>query len=228
MNIETNKMQGYWNEFAKNLGAKPYGIETVWQWIVNAYSETHRRYHTLAHIDHCLWDFDWLRRGYSKESNDAIEMSIWFHDIEYDTFAFDNEERSVKLARNALGVLGIDDPLLKAKVSRLILCTKHSSAPREPITEEEDVFLDIDLAILGSAPIEFSQFEADIRKEYEWVPSEIYCTKRAEILQSFLDRPKIYNTIQLRSVYEESARTNLTRAIHALKAQTVRAQQGFL
>lgn len=208
------KLHDFWQDFALNLGAKPNRIDVVWEWIESAYSEPHRHYHTLTHIEDCLMELDWVRRGFSKESNDAIELAIWFHDIVYDTSALDNEMQSARLARNVLGVLGISDHLLRAKVGRLINCTKHTESDII-VAEEEDIFLDIDLAILGTDPETFNQYEKDIRKEYDWVPLEMYCARRAEILQSFLDRACIYRSEMLH-FYEDQARENLSRSIKAL------------
>ncbi|HLG27438.1 MAG TPA: hypothetical protein VI423_06595 [Paenisporosarcina sp.] len=205
------RLHTYWNDFAINLGASTEKIETIWDWIESAYSEPHRHYHTLDHIDWCLHEFDWCRRGFSKESSDVVEFAIWFHDIVYDTMASDNKEQSAKLARNALGVLGVGDQLFRAKLTRLINCTKHIVSEIS-IVEEEDVLLDIDLSILGSDPEVFDQYEKNIRKEYEWVPYEMYCAGRVEILQSFLVRPKIFRSPMFQFV-EEQARENIARSV---------------
>lgn len=209
-------LHAYWNAFAKNLDADPFGIDIVWEWIESGYCESNRCYHTLEHIDHCLYEWDWFRGNLHKDSSDAIELAIWFHDIVYNTKASNNEEESAKLARNAIGVLGLADPLLSGKVVRLINCTKHTVQDVQ-ITEEEDLFLDIDLSILGAEPLVFDKYEANIRKEYEWVPLEIYCTKRVEILQSFLDRTFIFKTNAMRYSYEKTARENISRSIEDLK-----------
>jgi len=51
--------------------------------------------------------------------------------------------------------------------------------------------MDVDLSILGQAAEKFLKYEAQIRMEYEWVPENIFATKRAEILERFLARKRI-------------------------------------
>jgi predicted metal-dependent HD superfamily phosphohydrolase len=49
------------------------------------------------------------------------------------------------------------------------------------------------------------------------VPSILFRRKRAEILESFLARPHIYNTESFRTCLEAPARRNLTAAIANLR-----------
>ena len=76
--------------------------------------------------------------------------------------------------------------------------------------------LDIDLAILGQEQDIFKEYEDNIRKEYIYVPKEIFNPKRSEILQSFLDRKSIYLTDYFKDKYEEIARDNLKKSIKDL------------
>lgn len=72
--------------------------------------------------------------------------------------------------------------------------------------------VDVDLAILGSTPERFAEYEEQVRKEYEWVPEEIYAVKRKEILKSFAD--KIFWTKEMRnSIYQERLKDNLDVAL---------------
>ena len=80
------------------------------------------------------------------------------------------------------------------------------------------VVVDVDLSILGREPAEYDIYERAIREEYKWVPGPIYRRKRAEILESFLARPAIYETRHFVDAYEQSARENLRRAIETLRA----------
>ena len=73
--------------------------------------------------------------------------------------------------------------------------------------------MDIDLSILGRAPDVFEKYEADIRQEYRWVPSVIYNRKRADVLDSFLQRERIYLTQPFFDKYEKPARENIEKSI---------------
>jgi predicted metal-dependent HD superfamily phosphohydrolase len=74
----------------------------------------------------------------------------------------------------------------------------------------------VDLSILGQDQRRFAEYEAGIRAEYAWVPQEIFNAKRAEILQRFLDRARIYSTDHFFAKYEHQARQNLEQSIQRL------------
>ncbi|MBP7962586.1 MAG: hypothetical protein KBG20_06780 [Caldilineaceae bacterium] len=76
--------------------------------------------------------------------------------------------------------------------------------------------MDIDLSILGSDPADYDRYEAAIRQEYAWVPGFLFRRKRKAILQSFLDRPRLYATVFFRERLETQAHINLARAIAQL------------
>lgn len=210
--------ESFWKNFVIDLGAHPNDAHTVWEWIAFGYGEPHRHYHSFEHIEHCILDLDCLWYADQKFDPVPVELALWFHDIVYDTHSSDNEANSAALARNALGVLQLKDETLKNQVSNLIMLTKHSDSL--PSTIEEKVILDVDLAILGADETDFAIYEQNIRKEYDWVPHEIYCQKRGEILESFLTRPRLYHTDIFHDLLEEIARENLRRSIALLKEHT--------
>jgi predicted metal-dependent HD superfamily phosphohydrolase len=76
--------------------------------------------------------------------------------------------------------------------------------------------MDIDLAILGAAPTRYYEFERDVRREYRWAPGIGYRPKRAAILQSFLDRPRIYYWEPVYERFERKARINVSGAVQTL------------
>ena len=170
------------------------------------YNEPHRHYHNLRHIEECLTELDKV----PLESQDRIvvELAIWFHDAIYETSRQDNEEKSAKLFR--FKSKGISEPVVE-RVAALILNTRfHDSSPDDPIAA---VFIDIDLAILGAAPMRFREYDDDIRSEYSWVPDILYKMKRRKALRRFLDRDRIFTTPSFFERLESSARENLRRAV---------------
>jgi predicted metal-dependent HD superfamily phosphohydrolase len=84
----------------------------------------------------------------------------------------------------------------------------HADAP---------LLVDVDLSILGRAAERFWKYEAQIRMEYEWVPEDIFATKRAEILDRFLRRRRIYSTEHFFVRYEKRACTNLLASLQKLR-----------
>lgn len=175
-----------------------------------AYGEAHRYYHTAEHIGDCLTLLAEYRR--IAQDPDNVELAIWFHDAVYEPLATDNEARSAAwagrfLSGNRCGVGRVD------RVHDLIMATVHDAPAREP---DAQLLVDIDLAVLGSDPQRYRKFEADVRKEYRWVPALLFKKARKKILQSFLDRETIYATVALRDRFEAQARVNLTTVIRTL------------
>ncbi len=199
----------HWTKLMHKLG-NPKGNEKILEDLLLRYGEPHRAYHTLTHILRMLEEFDLVR---DKVKNPvAVEIALWFHDAVYDPKAKDNEEQSAKLARLAIGKLGLDSKL-DATVVRLILATKHTSVP---IEHDSRFLVDLDLSILGKSEEEFDEYEHGIRKEYEWVSETDFKTGRTKILQSFLERPSIYSTEFFETRNENTARINLARSIEKL------------
>jgi len=179
--------------------------------LVAMYSEPHRRYHSLAHIAECLTEFD-SARELAREPL-AVELAIWFHDAVYDSRAGNNEERSVELAQAWLGKAHSGPALIDA-VGRLILATKKHDAA---LHVDAALLVDVDLSILGQSPDRFWEYEDQIREEYSWVPQNVFTVKRAEILEGFLARARIYNSDVFFYRLETQARTNLQASIQRLR-----------
>jgi predicted metal-dependent HD superfamily phosphohydrolase len=78
------------------------------------------------------------------------------------------------------------------------------------------LMVDVDLSILGQDETRFAEYEAGIRAEYLWVAQDVFNAKRAEILQRFLDRERIFSTEHFSAKYERQARRNLESPIRKL------------
>jgi predicted metal-dependent HD superfamily phosphohydrolase len=89
----------------------------------------------------------------------------------------------------------------------------HNVGDEDP---DARLLVDIDLAILGSAPARFDEYERQVRREYGHVSDENWRVGRARVLQSFLARPRIYATDAYRDALESRARDNLSRSLAAL------------
>lgn len=184
-------------------------ISAAFDRLTAAYETPLRAYHNLGHVLVCLAELESARE--LANAPDAMEFALWFHDAIYDSRAGDNEARSADLASAELAALGLDSSL-RELVHRLVLVTRHSPDD-PPRTADEQLIVDIDLAILGKPCPEFDRYEQQIREEYAWVPADIFCAKRAEVLQRFLARSPIYGTPHFRDRYESTARENLAASI---------------
>ena len=198
-----------WNELclgATNEAARWYDR------LRELYSEPHRHYHNSQHIVDCLNEFDSARNVAHEPL--AVELAIWFHDAIYNPRAADNEERSAELAAQFIRKTGVAKDFQPA-VIQLVLATKHHDGT---LHRDAALMVDIDLSIFGKAAERFWKYEEQIRGEYEWVPENIFATKRAEILERFLLRERIFGTKFFFLKYETQARINLAESIRRLRA----------
>ena len=178
----------------------------------SAYSQKHRFYHTVEHINAMLRHFDQV--GHLASCPAQLELAIWFHDAIYKIFSKTNERDSAEWAQTFLRVQGYNKEAVQS-VYDLIMATQHNDEASS-ITEDAKLLVDIDLTILGATPEVYDEFESNVRKEYRLIPSFIYRKKRKELLASFLDNSSIYQTDYFRDKYESTARDNLSRVIAML------------
>ena len=199
--------------FFKRLGAKD--PKALYEKIRAYYSKVDIPYHSVPHIVNGL---NYLWKFKDKIPNfDAVVFAWLFHDVVYDpqTTDRDNEGESAAIAVQMAQELGLN-PKLQSDVMRLILATKHNSAPER---DDEKWLVDIDLAVLGAEEKEFDEYDEDIRVEYMFVSHELYQLGRRAILQQFKDRGEnLFSTPEMRGLLNERAHANLDRAIERCNA----------
>lgn len=178
--------------------------------LLAAYGEPQRKYHTLQHLGECLSLFERCRQ--LAEHPAEVEMALWFHDAVYDVRGQDNEARSAAWARAELQAAGVAAEVVDRVVGH-IMATCHAALPEGV---DQQLLVDIDLAILGAPRPRFIEYEEQVRAEYEWVPGWLFRRKRRDILKEFLARQPIYNTPLIRAELESRARENLADSIAAL------------
>lgn len=171
--------------------------------IARAYAEPQRHYHTAQHIGECL---AWLD-DVAADLADAplVELALWLHDVVYDPRASDNEAASARLARQWFAG-ALDDGRLD-RLGRWIEATQHHlPAPHEP---DLQALLDIDLAILAAPPARWDEYEAQVRREYGFVPGPLFTFNRRRFLRQLAARPALYGHPRF-AVLEPVARARLT------------------
>lgn len=183
--------------------------------LVERYSQPHRHYHNFGHIAACLTEFDSSCQLASQPV--AVELAIWFHDAVYDPHAGDNEEQSAQLAERCLSQSGASSHL-RAAVTDLVLATKTHDASKHT---DAALVVDVDLSIFGKPEDRFWEYEAQIRREYDWVPDAVFAIKRATILKRFLTRGRIYSTKWFFQSHEMQARSNLEASLRKLQSAGV-------
>jgi predicted metal-dependent HD superfamily phosphohydrolase len=183
--------------------------------LIAIYSGGDRHYHDLHHIKTLLG----LAEEHAREISDgeAIEAAIWFHDAVYDTRKADNEGQSAELATELLGAVAANE-----RVEFIAAMIRASANHRVPVSMQVPaagdcaLFLDMDLAILGSPAEEFAAYERAVRREYNWVLEKDWLAGRSQVLRNFLARPFIYASPQFRRSHEAAARSNLKRSLALL------------
>jgi predicted metal-dependent HD superfamily phosphohydrolase len=183
--------------------------------LISAYTATGRHYHDLRHIEALLGLADACADLIA--DREVVEAAIWFHDAVYDTRCRDNEERSAALAMAQLAGATDDDRV--ARIAAMIRATAGHALPQfadAAARRDRALFLDTDLAILGSPAAEFDAYEAAVRREYDWVPEPQWKAGRRAVLAQFLARPAIYATPRFQASHEAAARRNLVLAIARL------------
>lgn len=201
-------LRSRWLETWKQLGVNP--PERLFDELISRYSEPHRRYHSVRHLEECFAKLDEVRS--LAEHPGEVELALWFHDAIYDTHRQDNEARSADWAKSSL--LDAGGSLSSAeRIHALVLATRHAAVPQGI---DAQVLVDVDLSILGASAERFDEYEQQIREEYRWVPDFVFRGKRKAILEEFLARPAIFNTRYFIKRYEQQARTNLARSLQRL------------
>lgn len=171
-----------------------------------AYGQPHRAYHNLRHIESLLALFDNVAIDVGWSAPADVYTAILFHDAIYDPIAKDNEARSAAWARRAI----VETPLLAdadAVADLIELTAKHGAL--ETATGDAALFLDADMAILGSDAARYRGYAHEVRREYSMVPAPAYRTGRGAFLASVLAKPRIYFTPYFHDRLDAQARTNL-------------------
>lgn len=212
MSTDVDALWGQWQLLLASLGVEEPYTSNGFNELKEAYSAPERYYHNLGHIQSMLTV---LNVGIDLEPRPPeLYLAVWFHDVIYDSRRKDNEEQSALLADARFEQWGIEKSA-REEAHRLILLTASHKAPFNDRVGQS--LLDADLSILGSATEDYKVYREAIRREYAWVPEEEYCKGRAEVLEHFLKRERIYATERMHELYEAQARQNLCEEIHFLR-----------
>ena len=175
--------------------------------VVARYSEPHRAYHTIHHVEHVLGKVDEIGQG----GDPAVVLAAILHDVIYDTARSDNAARSADYARRMLA-----GQQHAERVATLIEATKTHEGPAGD--DGLDALLDADLSTF--ADDDEGRNGELIRREYASVPEEAFQAGRRRVLQSFLERDPLYRTELMRTRYEAKAKANIRAAIERIGPTT--------
>ena len=103
------------------------------------------------------------------------------------------------------------------RVHDSVMATQHDAPAALGSSADAQLLVDIELSILGSPVERFERYDQDLHKEYarEYAraPRFRYHRARAQVLQGFLDRPRLYHSGAARALLESQARLNLSAAL---------------
>jgi predicted metal-dependent HD superfamily phosphohydrolase len=201
-----------WIALARRAGARD-DVAGAGAALLGRWSERHRAYHDLAHLDEVLHRID--RLAGEAEQPDRVRLAAWFHDAVYDPQATDNEERSAEVATVALAALGLA-PDVVDEVARLVrLTATHAVAPGD---RDGGVLCDADLAVLASDPLRYQSYVEGVRREYAHLDDQTFARGRSDVLHRLLDRTQLFATSYGRREWEQVARANVAAEMRSLRS----------
>lgn len=208
-----------WAKWWQRAGCSgSHACADIFNKIVLAYTEAHRSYHTLDHLEHCVQELRWFENASSKPVSVELELAVWRHDEVYAPGAPStaNEFRSGERVMADSG--HIPHPVAERARHLIHFTADHMAAP----AEDEDALLlcDIDLSILGRDLGSYLKYADQIRMEYGFVDEAAYVAGRLAVLRRFQPHPFRTKLFVLRYGYQ--AADNLLFEIDLLESKVRR------
>lgn len=178
--------------------------------LTTLYTQPHRKYHNINHINACLVELENLPSGFLKydldRSNeyDIVETAIWYHDAVYNPYSKLNEAKSVKLLPE-----WEDKWYFKSSVSSAIYATAKHTTTQKDIAFATQVMLDIDLSGFGKSLLEFVTNGMNIRHEYYNTTLRDFLNGRLSFYKELAKRETLYYTDYFRDKYHKISQENM-------------------
>jgi predicted metal-dependent HD superfamily phosphohydrolase len=237
--------------------------DTWFNKVQSLYNEPHRAYHNWTHAEDVLSSLDFLLQHQTQmdvtpDHVAILTLAAFFHDVIYNPKSSTNEKDSADLFQEfveevqAVMSSHLNNPSVQgsvvateikshiaSKVTECIIASASHILSSMKANETNDIivaiFLDADISILGKPSDAYDKYAGCIRKEYSFVEREVYCSKRAGILEGFLPMDAaastavtaggneekrhqyVFATEVGRAEWEVGARSNLKREIELLR-----------
>lgn len=187
-------------------------VDQCWNRIYSSYRESQRHYHTLKHLCDLFHQLDQVK--HLLKNVRVVEMAIYYHDIVYRPGNADNEERSAVIAEEDLRELHWKERDIR-EVAACIRSTKTHEADKAVLNPADlELFLDLDLSILGSDWDSYRVYAQNIMREFG--NSGMIKWGRKGFMERFLEKKHIYHTAYFQNKLEARARENIRREINEL------------
>jgi len=202
------------DDIVKNLGFDREKSVEVFNKIIDAYDNPVRGYHYDKHIFSMLKNLDEfiLNNPDSIQNPNEFKFAILMHDYVNGT----PNEINESIAAAEEFIKQITPNYNSNYIKKVILATDYSHKISNS-SMDEMLIQDLDLAILGSNPVDYKQYAKLIRQQYSNIPDDIFNNARKRILQSFLNKENIYNIDYFKTKYELQARMNISNELETLK-----------
>ena len=177
----------------------------IHQRLLGGYQESHRHYHSLDHIEHCLGMFDQCKA--LVENPDWLEIAIWFHDVILVCGRRDNEASSAQLYLELSA--GAQTDTMRDTIHGLIMATLHDGSSLE--YTDSIYMVDIDLSSFGLPWEEFLRDSLALRAENPQLCDADYQLNQTGFQRGLLARDRFYLSDFFYTRFEQQARANLAR-----------------
>jgi len=209
--MTVQELPTYWQNLCARYGIDEKHTSDFWNEIEKAYSAKARHYHTLDHVAFIL---SRLEERKPLKYIDELAFATFYHDIVYYVLHSNNEKKSAERAEKRLRRFDFSPESLEL-IQRAIRSTKGHQKQEE---EEVNLFLDLDICILGADDDRYDRYTERVRYEYAIIPDAIFNNGRKKVLRYFLGKKKIYHTQSCQEMWEAKARANLSRELEMLNS----------
>lgn len=164
--------------------------ESVYEELASLYERADRHHHSFEHIADMLL----LAERFPLEDPLAFKAAILYHDIIYEVHRYaptykslSNEEHSAIVCTNTLERHNISSAVIE-RARNLIQWTETHKVPDGD--EEAALFMDIDMAVLGSSPERYQRYARETAQEFlrAFTPAQ-YETGRTVFLNKVKGQP---------------------------------------
>ena len=185
-------------------------LEQCFSIVTEQYTKPNRHYHNLNHIENLMAQIEQLSLSIDDK---AILLNVaLFHDVIYKAGRNNNENKSAEFAGYWLSKLNL------GTIDSQIICDMIRSTKTHKSSDFlTQLFLDMDLSILGENEENYQAYIIQIRKEHIQIPNYLYKIERKRFLKVMLSREVIFSTSEYYEAFENRARRNLRNELNTLK-----------
>lgn len=190
----------------------------VWAGLAEAYSQPGRAYHNWRHIEEMVghWQDVQTRIGWQRPIESFL--ATLFHDVVYDSLRQDNEALSACKAADWLYDVEHVDNLA---VQRLIRLTAHHGRLRPDIVaDDQALFLDCDMAVLGAEPKRYDEYTQGVWAEYGHLPEATFVDGRRRFLNRLMSNRRLFLSDDFNNRLAKPAKSNINRELLTLTARS--------